>query len=83
MDPSQRYFTEGTKKEWEKRLQYRCFPVNFAEVLRTLFLRRPPVASSGNECDETKQLHMRSRLNNCCLWMIHYELFVEPVEMNK
>ena len=27
------------KEEWEKRLRYRCFPVNFREFLRTHFLR--------------------------------------------
>ena len=30
----------------KKRLWHRCFPVNFAKLLRTLFYRTPPVAAS-------------------------------------
>ena len=32
----------------------------------------PLVAASDNEHNETKQLHMTSRLNNCYHWMTHY-----------
>ena len=36
--------------------------MNFAKFLRT-----PPVAASEDEDDETKVLHITSRLNNCDL----------------
>ena len=39
------------KEEREKRLQHGCFPVNFAEFLRTT-----TVAASEDEHDETKLL---------------------------
>ena len=61
---------QGTKEEQEKSLQHICFPVNFAEFLRISFLRTPPVAASEDEHDETKLLHITSRLNKCYLWMI-------------
>ena len=69
------------KKEREKRLQHRCFRVNFAKFLRTLFLRTLTVAASEDEQDETKLLHMTFRLNKRYLWMICFQLFWQPVEM--
>ena len=36
-------------------------------VFRTRSLRTTPIAASKDEHDETKQLHMTSRLNNCYL----------------
>ena len=52
------------KEEREKRLQHGCFLVNFAEFLRTPFLRTTTMAASEDEHDETKllQLH-RDRTN--------------------
>ena len=44
------------KQEREKRLQHRCFPVHFAEFLRTPFLRTITVAASEDEHDKTKLL---------------------------
>ena len=35
------------KLQLKKRLWPRCFPVNIAEFLVTLFYRTPPVAASG------------------------------------
>ena len=31
----------------KKRIQNRCFPVNNAKFLKTLFYKTPPVATSG------------------------------------
>ena len=42
------------KEEREKRLQNSCFPVNFAEFLKTSSLRTITVAASEDEHDETK-----------------------------
>ena len=68
MDPSQLYFsTKEQKEKWDKRLQHRCFPVNFADSAEQLFLRTPLVAASEDEHDETKLLHMTSRLSTCYL----------------
>ena len=39
MDPSHYFSPQQTKRRAEKRLQYRCFPVNFRKFLRTHFLR--------------------------------------------
>ena len=36
-----------------------------------------------DEHDETKLLHMTSRLSICCLCMIRYELFWQLVKMDK
>ena len=67
MDLSQPFIQKEQKQERENRLEHRCFPVNFAEVLRATFLRTPPVAASEDEHDETKLPHITSRLNKCYL----------------
>ena len=41
------------------------------------------MAASEDEHDETKLLHMTFRLNKCYIWIIRYELFWQPVEMDK
>ena len=51
MDPSQSYFTitHKEKKRARKKIQAQVFPVNFAKILRTPFLRTSPVAASEDE----------------------------------
>ena len=68
----QPYFHKRNKKKsGEKRLQRSCFTVNFTKFLRTLFLRTLTVAASEDENDDTKVLHMTSRLNECYIeWFI-------------
>ena len=61
MDLSQPYFSTRNKKKSKKSLQYRCFPVNFAEFWKTIFLRTTPVAVSEDEHDETNLLHITSQ----------------------
>ena len=50
------------KRRAKKKIQTQVFSVNFAEFLRTPFLKTSLVAAS-----ETKLLHMTSQLNKCCL----------------
>ena len=35
----------GPATLWKRRLRHRCFPENFAKLLRKLFYRKPPVAA--------------------------------------
>ena len=78
MDPSQTYFPiTQKKKRARKKIQAKISMVSFAKFLRTC-----PVAASEDEHDETKLLHMTSRLNKYYHWMIRYELFCEPVKMD-
>ena len=55
---------KGKKKSKEK-IQAQVFSVDFAEFLRTLFLRTSSVAASEDEHEETKLLHMTSQLDKC------------------
>ena len=68
MDPSQPYFPTRNKKKSRKRdsstVVFILFLRNFKEHL---FLRTLKVAASADEHDETKLLHMTSRLNKCLL----------------
>ena len=68
MDPSPPYFpiTHKEKKKSKKKIQVQVFSVNFAEFLRTPFLKTSPVASTENEHNKTKQ---KFSLNDS-LWIV-------------
>ena len=68
---------EKKKKRATKKIQAKMFCVSFAKFLRTCL-----VPASEGEHDETKLLHMISRLNKYYHWMIRYELFCQPVKMD-
>ena len=69
------------KEEREKRLQHKCFPVNFVQFLRTPFFNNNYGGCFWRWAWGNQANAMKSRLNKCYLWMIHFELFWQPVEM--
>ena len=69
------------KEKHEKRLQHKCIPVHFAEFLRTHFFRKKYGGYFWRSARRNQTNPMTSRLSKCYLWMIHFELFWQPVEM--
>ena len=61
-----------------KKLKHRCFLVNIAEFLRTLFLRTPPVAASA-----VLKKFVDSQENIGGGGSIHLYFFTNTTEFNK
>ena len=64
------------KEEQGKRLQRRCFPVNFSEFLRTPFLKSNYGGCFWRWARRNQTTAMTSRLNKCYLWMIHFDIWM-------
>ena len=65
---------------FEKGLQQRCFPVNFAKFIRTPFLELSPVAASGNVL---RPCILVSNRNSFLAYRIYFRRFPTPCKFQK